>query len=401
MQCAICKGRGFCGKACPILAKLRQFQPKVKTEFSGSSPPEIFVGRLNYPYVNMGILSPNFYGENEKLAMPEEWFKAKSSISDILSYRSSLIYSKFSSSIKNGGGKFLEIMKEVAMSSKSASMEFKLKHRPLLNARLDSRMPLIGNPALLKYARIEENLKVHKKVDYIVSDSDVKSSVALKELYKHKISVSHIIKLLSAGLLGLKSKRKLVPTRWAITAVDSKISEDMIKEIKYFPSINSYLVFHSEYLGNHYEILMIPKEFSFEVIEAKLAGSIWNPSDELEIMKDYENWKGRKEYAFNVGGGYYAARLPIAEYLMKIKRQASVLIFRECREEYYAPCGVGILREICKDALSKKPEVYYNLEDSFKSIAKRIKLPLELFKKESKLLFEIKHQKNLDFFIKS
>jgi hypothetical protein len=43
--CAKCKGRGYCGKPCPIFSKIKDFLPKAEMHFSGSSPPDIFVGR--------------------------------------------------------------------------------------------------------------------------------------------------------------------------------------------------------------------------------------------------------------------------------------------------------------------------------------------------------------------
>ena len=396
MQCAVCKGKGLCGKPCPILAKMRDFYPKFKTEFSGSSPPEIFVGRHNYPFVNVGILSPMHYGDTEKLSMPEKWFQMRSDIPQILSYRSSLIYSRFISYEKGRKNKFLEIMQEVAMASKPTALEFKLKRKPVLNAYIDSRMPLIGNPAPLQFTRFEENANIDKRIEKAVGDDDAKAAAVVDELHKSKVPVSNIVKLLSAGLLGTKLRRKLVPTRWAITSVDSNISANMIDEIRYYPPIEGCQLFHSEYLGNHYEIIMIPRQFSFEVLEAKMPGSIWNPEMEICMMQDYENWYGRKEYASNVTGGYYAVRLPVAEHLSRIRKQASVLIMRECRKEYYAPCGVGILREVVRDALSRKPETFNSVEEAIDNAQKRMILPVKIFKEKSKLLSEMKFQRKLD-----
>jgi len=396
IQCAVCKGKGMCGKICPLLSKMRDYAPKFSTNFSGSTPPEIFVGRHNYPYVNVGILSPMHYGDTEKLSMPERWFQMKLTIPQILSNRSSMVYSRFLSYEKGAKSQFTKVMQEAALSSKSTAMEFKLKRKPVVNAYVDTRMPLIGNPAPLQFARFEENVKIDKKVDHITNDTDVKASTAMDELYKAKISISHMIKLLSAGLLGTKVKRKLVPTRWAITSVDSNISMKMIDSIKYFPPIPGFMLFHSEYLGNHYEIILMPRQFSFEIIEAKIPGSIWNPGTEIEVMQDYENWYGRKDYASEVAGGYYAARLPVAEYLSRNRKQASVLILRECRPEYYAPCGVGILRETCRDALAKRPEVFDDLEGALRKAQSRMKLPLEIFRNRSKLLAEVKFQRRLD-----
>jgi hypothetical protein len=394
----MCKGKGMCGQKCPILSAFQKFQPKIKTEFSGSSPPEIFVGRHDYPFVNTGILSPAEHGDTEILSLPELWHKSNASIQDILDYRSRMIYSRFKSGIKAKSGKFLSTMKEVAMAGKSAEMEFKLEKKPSLKMHLESRMPMIGNPAPLKAARFTENIKIERKVDYLVNDTDVKSITAMSELYDSGIQTSSIIKLLSAGLLGERKSRKLVPTRWAITATDSNLSELMLKEIRYFPIISEYLLFNSEYLGNHYEIILLPAAFSFEVIEAKMSGSVWNPSDELHFMQDYENWHGRKDYAENVAGGYYAVRLPVCEFLTRTRKQASVLVMRECRPEYWAPCGVGILRECTREAFSKAPEKFSTLNETLNKAQARMRLPASEFTKRSQLIKEFNTQRKLSSF---
>ena len=400
MQCTVCKGRGFCGRQCPILSKFKQFSIQ-KDEFSGSSPPEIFVGRNNYPNVNTGILSPVKIGDTEEMSMPELWHEKNLSISDIINHRSQMIYSRFKSNIKSGWSNHnFQVMQEVAMTSKPTDMEFFLKKKPQVNVHVSREMPIIGNPAPLKYARFQENPKIEKKVEYLVNDSDAKSAVSIKELYKSGTRISSIIKLLSAGLLGLKKQRKLVPTRWSITAVDSNVSLELIDKIKYHSQINEVMLFNSEYVGNHYEILMIPGEFSYELIEAKMQGSVWNPSSELCIMQDYESWYGRKDYAENCAGGYYVIRLALAEYLEKIGRQASVFVMRECRPEYYAPCGVGILRETCRKAFQNQPEIFSTINEAFQQAQKRLRLPVNEFINRSWLLKKINQQKRLSAYLK-
>jgi len=238
MKCFACGGIGFCKFNCPVLQSLRQFSPKIKTEFSGSSPPEIFVGRFNYPQVNVGILSPTHFGDTSEMSMPEKWFENKMSINDIVRKRSSLIYSRFKSPIKfNKTNRNLSTMQEIAMAKKPTAMEFKLDKKPSIKSHLDKVMPIIGNPAQLKSAIFQENVLVQKKVDYLVNDSDAKSAIAINELHKSKISVSNIIKILSAGLLGRKKRRKLVPTRWAVTAVDNNVSSNLLKEIRHYSTI--------------------------------------------------------------------------------------------------------------------------------------------------------------------
>lgn len=61
--CIRCKGKGLCGKRCKILDSFIKDSPKIKEHFSGSSPPEVFVGRVDYPNVFCGVLSPNEWGD--------------------------------------------------------------------------------------------------------------------------------------------------------------------------------------------------------------------------------------------------------------------------------------------------------------------------------------------------
>jgi hypothetical protein len=398
--CVRCRGRGLCGKPCKILNEFKSFSPKIKDNFSGSSPPEIFVGRYNYPNINSGILSPNEYGDTSMLSMPELWHKNSFTIEDIIKSRAKLVYARFKSNIKDARReqRFVEVAKELSLTSKPVDTEFFLSKPISLNFNLDNHAPIIGNSAPLKSIRLQENPKIESKTDYIVNDNDLKASQAIVNLYNSNLTVTHITKILSIGNLGLKTQRKLVPTRWSITATDDTISKFLLEKIKYYQEISEIQVFTSEYLGNHYEFLLLPDKFSFEVIEARMTGSLWNPSSPLHLSIDYEGFNGRKEYASIVTGAYYANRLALVEYLEKIKKQASCLVIREVRPEYYAPCGVGILREASRDAFSKPSEKFTSLKEAFSACQKRMKIPIEKFIQNSWLLKEYGKQTRLNKF---
>jgi hypothetical protein len=399
--CTRCKGRGYCGKSCPIFAKIKEFLPKTKTHFSGSSPPEIFVGRFFYPNINTGILSPQEYGETESYSMPELWYKKNLSIKDILNLRGKLIYARFKSNVKDTRKKtkFLALMQEISMADKNIATEIFLKKPPRQSFEASRQTAILTNPAPLQNARLEENPHIPRKVDYLVSDTDVKAATAINELYKSNIPTSNIIKILSAGLLGTGLRRKLVPTRWSITATDDTISKLLLEKIKYYPEISEIMLFHGYYVGNHYEFLLLPDKFSFEVIEAYFSGSVWNPfSKKASIMQDYESFSGRKNYANNVTGAYYTARLALCEYLESKKKQASCLVMREEREEYNAPLGVGILRELSRDIFTKKPEIFNSIQEALQKAQTRLKLPIQTFTQKSWLLKEYGKQKRLTQF---
>jgi len=373
--CRIC-GEYECKKHTMLLGRVRKIN-----SFSGSSPPEVFVGRWNYPNVYVGILSPEEYGNTKIMSSAEEWHSRKLGIRDILGLRNELIYGRTTSNIKKavvGGSKFLGVLQEVAMTHKSVSTEFQLKKPVTRHDEKESLVPLISNAALVERVRLQENPKIEKKVDYLVNDVDVKSKDALLELEKARVDTSTMIKLLSAGLLGLRKNRKLVPTRWSITAVDGNISQEKIDKIKDFPLINDYLVFYDEYVGNHYEILLIPRFWSFEVIEVSVRNhGLW---------KDYESNFTRKKYADSVTGAYYANRLGVTEYLEKIKKQATVLVLREIRPEYYAHLGVGILRETTRSAMNNGPKKFGSLKEALEDIQTRLRTSINRYVRESELM---------------
>ncbi len=410
--CVRCKSRGWCGRSCKILARLKQFQPKVSEEFSGSSPPEVFVGKFGYPRVFTGILAPAEFGETEKLSMPELWHDEQATIQDILTYRSRLIYSRFLTTIRHPQSRYgnatqtsgqesklFETMQEIALASKSVDASFKLRKRPRIRLQVDSHTPIIGNPAPLKAAKLESNPRIEKKVDYLTNDTDVKATRAIEELYSSRIPVSHIIKILSVGMLGLRVQRRVVPTRWAVTATDDALGKKLLERIRYYQELSVYQLFSANYLGNHYNILLMPGCWSFEVIEASAKGYFGLGSKEVAMWHDYEFFQARKKYASSVTGAYYANRLAVCEYLERVKRQASCLVLREIREEYWAPCGVGILREVTREAMSKRPREFATVEEAIKAAQLNFKLPIGLYTSRSKLLGNLKTQTKLSRFL--
>jgi len=352
----------------------------------------MFVGRWNYPNVYTGILAPQETGDTEILASHEQWHKRRLSIPEITSLRNQLIYGRTQQHIKKARekNKFTKIVQEIAMTHKSIATEFRLQKPIQLNKENHPITPLIARTAPVEHMQLQENAPVKPKIDYLVNDTDVKSTQAMQELYKSGIAASSIMKLLSAGLLGRKTARKLVPTRWSITAVDDTLSKQKLEKIRTFQELSEIRVFTAEYLGNHYEFILLPGTYSFEVIEiSTVNGAVWH---------DYESQFPRKSYADSVTGAYYANRLALAEYLEKIQRQAQCLVMREVRPEYTASCGVGILRETSREAFNSQYENFNTLKEAFQKIQSRLHLPIAQFLEKSWLLQNCGKQKKLTEF---
>jgi hypothetical protein len=169
------------------------------------------------------------------------------------------------------------------------------------------------------------------------------------------------------GLLGID--KKLVPTRWSITATDDTLGKNLLKNIKEYEEISGYLLFRSSYLSNHFNVLLVPGKWGFEQIEYYSPGCIWvEKNEEPVVMSDHEPFRGRTTYASNVGGAYYACRLAVCEHLEKIKRQATSVIVREIRRGYYVPVGVWQCRENVRHAMASGPENFPSLKEALASL---------------------------------
>lgn len=391
--CIRCKGKGLCGKRCVILDKFIDSAPKPTTHFHGKSAPEIFVGRIGYPNIHSGILAPSENDNISNFPSAEEWSKNNFSIENILRLRAQLIYGRGVSHIKTPSS-LKKVTQELALSSKPVSTEVFLKKKPSYNFTTSAVFSPMTNPAPIDRALLEENPFVNKKVDYLTSDSDVKAVDALKELYKEKIKVDHLQKLLSVGLLGKKARRRMVPTRWSITATDDVISKKLLEQIKYFPETEGIFILSGKFVGNEMQILILPGNFSFEVMEFWMEGNFYS-QDKTRLSQDYEDFNGRKEYASNVTGGYYASRLAVCEYLMKIKKQGKILVVRKITPAYYAPLGVGIVRECARKSTEDKKTNFENINAALAEIEKRTGLGAELLKEKSVLLKNYGKQKSL------
>jgi len=367
---------------------------EAKQDFFGQSP-NVFVGRFGYPEVNVGILGVEHYEEHDN---PLLWSKENYDIAKIINLRSSLINSNFKAKITGFKERFMEMSKEVGMAEKPVDVEVNLNKKPVFSLSFEQDVMPHGPNVKLKNARITENPKIPGVVDKVVDDIDFKASNALNYLYKKNLDEHYLTRLLSIGTLGVKKQRKLVPTRFAITAVDDTLGKEMIKEVKDY-QLHDYAVFFGGHLGNYYVAIFFPEVWSYELFETYVGKSTWHDSEEITTMTDYEGYDGRKNYASETAGGYYAARLAVLEHLKKVKRQSSVLLLRFITGEYYAPLGVWVVREATRKALATNPLVFDSKELMLKYVRALVKkkfgLDVEPLLKESSIINNIRTQKKL------
>ena len=367
--------------------------------FLSNSPPSVFIGsKLKYPNVNVGILSPSQPLKQVNLLNDSnEWTNLKLSIREILNLRNQLINSRYTTQVKISS-KLTEKSREIGMASKPADLEINLEKVPRYLKEYDKISKPLLLSAPLKNIRITENTKIHTKVDKVFNDTDMKASEAINYLYNSGFDENFLQQLLTIGSLGLKKNRRLVPTRWGITATDDTIGKEIMKEVKNYNKIDDYRLFFNKYLGNYYFILLMPELFSYELFEY----GVRNGEVKGE-WTDFEDYFGRKNYASNSVGGYYSVRLSVLEYLRKIKRQASVFIIRFETEEYWANLGVWVTRNCARRAMDSEFISFHTRENALdfmkNSAMNKMKIDVNYVFKRSKLLNMVKEQKGLkDYF---
>ena len=179
-----------------------------KQDFFGSSPPTIFIGsKLQYPNVNVGILSPPEETEDAWVHDAQTfWPQTDFTIKDIIRLRSALINSRFTTNVKafKSDSKFLDIAQEIGIGSKPVDIEVYLKKKPKVTTSFDNvRLPM-GPSVGLEKVRITENVKVDPKVEKVISDTDFKANEASFYLFNKGIDEHAISQLLTIGMLGLK-----------------------------------------------------------------------------------------------------------------------------------------------------------------------------------------------------
>jgi hypothetical protein len=359
----------------------------------GSTSPSIFVGRSNYPTVSTGLLSP--VGDEENAAdytTSGRWYRDGFSIDDVFQRRTGLLNSTRSAdvNVNDVWDGFVGVQREVAIADRPVGVELGLDGRPELD--LESSVDDVGAPtgprARARSAELTENPHVPPAVEKTLSDDDWRAEGAINYLYRRGFDVYEIDDVLSAGALGRAEERRLVPTRWSITAVDDTVGQFLRGTLRNAPSVDTVEVHYNEYVGNQYWVVLAPGEWEFELVEMKAPGSIWNPDAEgsYYVAADREGYGGRTEYVEETAGAYYASRLGVLEELADRGRQAKVLVLRHASEEYWAPVGVWQIRESIRNAFEGEHGEAESFHDAVRELDDRLPIPSERLRRKSRMV---------------
>ena len=352
----------------------------------GASPPSVFVGSYGYPKVSVGPMVPPMHGDTTLLDSPELW--VGKSLEEIVNFRLSLIRGIKNIPINEPNGRYIENLHEVAMSSRPIDSELQFYKNPKPVASIDGESAPFGPVGEVESAKFSSTSS-DKSIQRAYYDHDLKAQDAVVSLYNRGIEISKIQKCFSVGMFG--KKRKLVPTKWSITATDSIIAESLVSEILEFDLIDSCRVFSHDHLGNLFSVVLFPHRWLFENQEA------WHTGNSIGFGSDIEDAKGI-DHPPVTAGAFFAAKLGVAEYLLEKKCQASALVLREIRPEYAVPVGVWQIREAVRSAMKNEPYIAENFDDGVTFAAQRMSVSKSEWLSKGDMLSMLKQKSISDFF---
>ncbi|MEF8820869.1 MAG: DNA repair protein NreA [Halovenus sp.] len=377
----------------------QQFEQVVQGDaLFGSTAPDIFVGRSNYPDISTGVLSPmDREADADTFATSGNWYQQGLDIDDVLQRRTGLLNSTRSTqvNVEDVWDGFVGVQREIAIANDPVDVELGLDGRPEIDLSLDDISTPTGPRARATDATLTENPSVPRAVEKTLEDDDWQAEGAMNYLYRRGFDVYDINTILSAGALGQGRNRRLVPTRWSITAVDDTVGKFLRGQIRNASSIDEVQVWYNEYMANDYWIVLAPGNWEFELVELKAPGSIWNPDPEGQyyMAADNESYEGRSAYVDETSGAYYASRLGVLEHLESIDRQATCLVIRHASDAYWAPVGVWQIREGIRHAFAEsEPAIAESFHEAITELAPRLPVSLEDLRRKSKLVAGVQSQ---------
>ena len=371
----------MCGiSPCPLLADIRSRLPEVQSgclsELVGPSPPSLFVGRYGYPDIRAGPSAtwvPDDSGTTPLTSGdPADLFGKP--LEEVAARHANLVTGGSVMPVNSTASPnaMLETTQEIAMAERSVDVELDFS-KPIMigsSPTFDSMSTPLGPSGEVVRAEVVGHASIPRKVDSVANEDGLLAAEAIGELAEASIGEAQITRLLSAGLLGKEGSRRLVPTRWGITATDDMLGKRLWDRVRDYPSLDKVLVYEANYLDNVFHIILTPGLWAFHMLEAWIRGSVWTGAG--KVLGDWEDIKPRTEYAHQITGAYYSARLGVLEHMDSMRRSGACLIWRDIGPGYWAPVGVWMIRETVREAMRRSPRQFDSLKRAIDYVAPRV-----------------------------
>ncbi len=383
-SCEVCQGfaKNCSLMKCPFYRDaIREAIKSIKSVgvLYGPTPPTILVGEWGYPRVYAGtgmMLTADI--DPRVLESPRSWLQIP--LDSLLNMRLSILMGRTRVRVElaRSPARIVDALQESSASQRPVDLELKLSTGSLrFVPGLGVRNAPHGPAGRVEYIKLVDNPSIPRPVDRVINDPYIPALEAVQKLSSQGVDEYYLTRLLSAGLLGRRIDRILVPTEWSITAVDDMLGKIALRRVKRNKIISDFRVYSFSAHFNTAYVVLMPTPWMYELLEG------WVKSG--EVYSDFELKWGRSSYADNTGGAYYACRLPILEYLNRLGVQAGVIVFFEV-DRGWIPLGVWRFREIVRAALERSPAKCGSLTEALGLLEGKLKLGLKTYVRRSKIV---------------
>jgi hypothetical protein len=373
--CVKCQGRKLlCAlPKCPIGDRISVFKLALSkasgAEVFGSSPPAAVVGERGWPRVAVYLGEPPDVFGDEAQRYDDPRLLWGLPLEEIARLRSYVTFGVRRAKTPWELGE----LPYVAVSARPVDLEMKFAKPPSPQVLFDLREKPMGPRAPLERARVVENPAVPRQLDRLAAE-DVAAGEAAVELYARGVDLYIVQRAFALGLLGARHRRRLVPSRWAITAVDVAVGNWLAARVRDLPEVSHTLYGYGEYLDNRYLVVVRPGPLRFVYLER------WQSGGRTAEVLVKEDVRGVRT---TLDGGFEAARLAVLEKLLALGRMGSVAVVRWIGEGYYVSVGNWQIRETIRRISLKR------LDEEYIRYVEKVGMdPLALLGKSAKSLTE-------------
>ncbi len=323
-------------------------KPQKEIEGIGSAP---IVGEKSYPNLKIHNISTeqrdnSFFKSGEVVKKDyNQIFKLKAR--NILGSTESTNIRNINDRLKNEISNVYKSKKEIEFTSE---FEKELKFDKVV---LNKVSGIVGSKNSLLNLSANENTTTSKQIEKY-TETDIKAREAIINLYERGINEHQIIHLLALGEFGINVNKKLVPTRWSITAYDQTIEKYLHKKIITYNTIDNFEIYYYKNKSDTHIIILLPDTYMGEHTEDWYNDSNSESISQPQVGVDYIGFDNKlKTPEPNNAGGYYATKIAINEFLYNRKKQASFIAIRIIRN-YDVPLGVVFVRECVRECLKNQ-----------------------------------------------
>lgn len=328
-----------------IKAYQKTLKPTKEIEGYGTAP---IVGEKNYPFLQIHNSSNedkanNFMNSGEIVKQGyKEIFHLKAK--NILGSTQNTHIRRTTDRINN---EIIDIYKSKKAIEFNSTFEKELKFDKVLSNKVSG---IMGSKNELESLNATENTSTNKQIEKYESN-DAKAKEAVIKLYEHGENEQQIIHLLALGIFGVSINKKLVPSKWAITAYDTMIQNHLHKKILKYNPINQYEVYYYQNKSDTHVNILLPDHYMGTHTEdwANSYSDEWNGFN-VDWFNNANKLSTPK--ALNAGG-YYATKIALNEHLNSRKKQAAAIMIRRIRD-YDVPLGVVFVRECVRESFKNQ-----------------------------------------------